>query len=135
MIDGAFEDDVVGDENVTPTLSLEQLNEDMMTLSLVPKSQWKTLLHLDLIKERNKPKEAPKLPEKAPFFLPALDKAQPIGVTEQDTRDSIAERSRIMKMNRLASEGAFTVALRAGGESGDCMIYQASSCPTNANQR
>ncbi|KUJ14312.1 Utp21-domain-containing protein [Mollisia scopiformis] len=119
VIDGAFEDEVEEDEDAAPTLSLDQLSEDMMTLSLVPKSQWKTLLHLDLIKERNKPKEAPKLPEKAPFFLPSLDKAQPLAATEEETRDTVAERSRIMKMNRLASEGAFTVALRAGGESGD----------------
>lgn len=131
VIDGAFEDEAAEDEDVTPALSLDQLSSDMMTLSLVPKSQWKTLLHLDLIKERNKPKEAPKLPEKAPFFLPALDKAVPI-VTIQETQDSVAERSRIMKMNRLASEGAFTVALRAGGESGDCK-FLCNPMPSSPN--
>src|SRR3954466_7790782 len=65
LIDGAFEDEVDNDDEAAPTLSLDQLSADMMTLSLVPRSRWQTLLHLDLIKQRNKPTEAPKLPEKA----------------------------------------------------------------------
>jgi U3 small nucleolar RNA-associated protein 21 len=121
VIDGAFEDEADEDQESTPALSLDQLSEDMMTLSLVPKSRWQNLLHLDAIKQRNKPKEPPKQPEKAPFFLPSLEKPKPIsGVEEKKGDESIAERSRIMKMDRLSSEGAFTVSLRAGGESGDC---------------
>ncbi|KAN0061776.1 rRNA-processing protein utp21 [Thecaphora frezii] len=42
----------------------------LVTLSTMPRSRWMTLLNLDTIKRRNKPKEAPKAPEKAPFFLP-----------------------------------------------------------------
>lgn len=42
----------------------------LITLSTMPRSRWMTLLNLDIIKARNKPKEAPKKPEKAPFFLP-----------------------------------------------------------------
>ena len=34
-----------------------------------PRSKWGTLSQLELIKERNKPVEPPKEPEKAPFFL------------------------------------------------------------------
>ena len=34
-----------------------------------PRSKWATLSQLELIKERNKPVEPPKQPEKAPFFL------------------------------------------------------------------
>ena len=121
VIDGAFEDEADEDHDSTPALSLDQLSEDMMTLSLVPKSRWQNLLHLDAIKQRNKPKEPPKQPEKAPFFLPSLEKPKPIsGVEEKKADESIAERSRIMKMDRLSSEGAFTVSLRTGGESGDC---------------
>ena len=111
LIDGAFEEEEEDAADATPTLSLEQLSADMMTLSLVPKSRWQTLLHLDLIKQRNKPTEAPKLPEKAPFFLPSLDNPLPRTVVEESKpQDSVAERSRIMKMDRHASEGAFTVA-------------------------
>ncbi|KAL3419856.1 U3 small nucleolar RNA-associated protein 21-like protein [Phlyctema vagabunda] len=120
VIDGAFEDEQAAIEDTAPTQSLDQLSSDMMTLSLVPKSRWQTLLHLDLIKQRNKPTEAPKLPEKAPFFLPSLEKPLPTSrVEEEKAAESIAERSRIMKMDRLASEGAFTVSLRSGSETGD----------------
>ncbi|CDZ97730.1 WD repeat protein [Phaffia rhodozyma] len=50
----------------------DQLSEELLTLTLFPRSKWQTLLNLDTIKARNKPKEAPKAPEKAPFFLPSL---------------------------------------------------------------
>jgi U3 small nucleolar RNA-associated protein 21 len=121
LIDGAFEDAEEDVDDAAPGGFLDQLSADMLTLSLVPKSRWQTLLHLDLIKQRNKPKEAPKFPEKAPFFLPSLDKPLP-GTTadEEKAVESAAERSRIMKMDRVAFEGAFTVALRSGSESGDC---------------
>ncbi|KAL0925732.1 hypothetical protein M5K25_004099 [Dendrobium thyrsiflorum] len=45
---------------------------DLVTLSLLPKSQWQSLTNLDIIKVRNKPIEPPKKPEKAPFFLPSV---------------------------------------------------------------
>ncbi|GMH75121.1 hypothetical protein TrLO_g12826 [Triparma laevis f. longispina] len=41
----------------------------MVTLSGLPDGHWKNLFHLELVKLRNKPKEAPKKPESAPFFL------------------------------------------------------------------
>jgi U3 small nucleolar RNA-associated protein 21 len=130
LIDGAFEDETEDAEDVGPTLSLDQLSADMMTLSLVPKSRWQTLLHIDLIKQRNKPTEAPKLPEKAPFFLGSHDKPQVIAGTEgKSTGGSALEKSRIMKMDRLASEGAFTVALRSGGQTGDCKFPFIQPCP------
>lgn len=121
LIDGAFEEEEEDFQDAAPTLSLDQLSSDMMTLSLVPKSRWQTLLHLDLIKQRNKPTEAPKLPDKAPFFLPSLENPMPVATTDgQQNGESVTERSRIMKMDRLASEGAFTVALRSGSVNGDC---------------
>jgi U3 small nucleolar RNA-associated protein 21 len=120
VIDGAFDDKVNETGDAAPAPSIDQLSADLMTLSVVPRSRWQTLLHLDAIKERNKPKEPPKLPEKAPFFLPSLNNPLHKAAVEDKPSDSIAERSRIMKMDRLASEGAFTVALRAGSESGDC---------------
>eukprot|EP00980_Cylindrotheca_fusiformis_P030812 scaffold25455_cov152-Cylindrotheca_fusiformis.AAC.2 len=41
----------------------------LITLSGLPSSHWKNLFHLELVKQRNKPKEAPKKPPTAPFFL------------------------------------------------------------------
>jgi U3 small nucleolar RNA-associated protein 21 len=48
------------------------LAPEMVTLSLLPRTQWLNLVHLDTIKERNKPIEAPQKPKSAPFFLPTL---------------------------------------------------------------
>lgn len=45
---------------------------NMITLSLLPRSQWQSLTNLDIIKVRNKPIEPPKKPEQAPFFLPSV---------------------------------------------------------------
>lgn len=45
---------------------------ELVTLSLLPEAQWKTLIHIDTIKARNKPLEPPKKPEIAPFFLPTV---------------------------------------------------------------
>lgn len=45
---------------------------DMVTLSMLPRSQWLNLVHIDTIKTRNKPIEPPKKPEAAPFFLPTV---------------------------------------------------------------
>lgn len=50
----------------------DQQIPDLVTLSLLPKSQWQSLINLDIIKVRNKPIEPPKKPEKAPFFLPSV---------------------------------------------------------------
>ncbi|CAI9103007.1 OLC1v1001416C1 [Oldenlandia corymbosa var. corymbosa] len=51
---------------------LDKQIPDLVTLSLLPKSQWQSLINLDIIKARNKPIEPPKKPEKAPFFLPSI---------------------------------------------------------------
>jgi hypothetical protein len=45
------------------------LDQDSITLSSLPKSRWQTLPVLDLIRERNKPKEAPKAPVAPSFFI------------------------------------------------------------------
>jgi hypothetical protein len=41
-----------------------------ITLSSLPASHMRTILHLDTIQQRNLPKQPPKAPERAPFFLP-----------------------------------------------------------------
>ncbi|XP_076347675.1 WD repeat-containing protein 36 [Tachypleus tridentatus] len=57
--------------------SPEQISEDLITLSLLPQSRWQNLLNLDIIKERNKPKDPPKAPKAAPFFLPVIQGLEP----------------------------------------------------------
>lgn len=69
------------DEEMRPIdvkyVSPDQLSKQLLTLSLLPEYRWKHLAKQDLIRERNKPKEALKLPEKAPFFLPTVPGLEP----------------------------------------------------------
>ncbi|KAH7328310.1 WD repeat-containing protein 36 [Stachybotrys elegans] len=116
LLAGAFDDENDDDEDAIPAPVLDQLSADMMTLSLVPKSRWQTLLHLDLIKERNKPKEAPKAPEKAPFFLPSSGNAQVPGQTAE-AETALDGASRISKLDRARFEEMFSTKLRAGAAS------------------
>lgn len=51
-------------------IDTQPLEPQLFTLSDVPPQKWLATLHLDLVKERNKPKEAPKPLPNAPFFLP-----------------------------------------------------------------
>lgn len=44
----------------------------LVTLSMLPRTQWQNLAHLDTIRVRNKPIQPPKKPEAAPFFLPTV---------------------------------------------------------------
>ncbi|KAK1413287.1 hypothetical protein QVD17_35059 [Tagetes erecta] len=84
--------------NHTPLL--DQQIPDLVTLSLLPKSQWQSLINLDIIKARNKPIEPPKKPEKAPFFLPSIPslsgeivfKASEPTDEEKPTQDNIITR-------------------------------------------
>ena len=48
---------------------LEQLTPELATLSTVPAARWQVLPKLDTVRQRNKPKQPPKKPEAAPFFL------------------------------------------------------------------
>ncbi|KAK5998621.1 U3 small nucleolar RNA-associated-like protein [Cladobotryum mycophilum] len=117
LLEAAFEEDEADEGTGVVAPTVDQLSSDLMTLSLVPKSRWQTLLHLDLIKERNKPKEAPKVPEKAPFFLPSSTSAQLPG---QKTDAELLEdgvKSRITKLDKARLEEAFTSKLRAGATS------------------
>ncbi|KAG8484953.1 hypothetical protein CXB51_021536 [Gossypium anomalum] len=64
-------DNSVSKDASVSTTFIKQIPE-LVTLSLLPKSQWQSLINLDIIKVRNKPIEPPKKPEKAPFFLPSV---------------------------------------------------------------
>ena len=63
----------------------------LATLANLPTSRWQNLLHLDIIKARNKPKNAVSKPEAAPFFLPSLSNTLPsqyASNTQQNTEIS-----------------------------------------------
>ena len=69
LLDGAFDDGEDREKYSNHYESMDQISDDLITLSLGPRSKFTTLLNLDTIKLRNKPKEAPKKPKSAPFFL------------------------------------------------------------------
>ncbi|KAI0031820.1 Utp21-domain-containing protein [Vararia minispora EC-137] len=59
-------------EDLVSFVAPPSLDGDLVTLTHLPRARWQTLLNLEVIQQRNKPKEPPKPPEKAPFFLPTL---------------------------------------------------------------
>lgn len=50
LVEAAFADAEETDETEGPVLATDQLQKDMVTLSLVPRSRWQSLIHLDSIK-------------------------------------------------------------------------------------
>jgi U3 small nucleolar RNA-associated protein 21 len=56
-------------EENEPTGPAKAKEQGLVTLSGLPPAHWKNLFHLELVKQRNKPKEPPKKPPSAPFFL------------------------------------------------------------------
>ena len=61
-------DDSMAD-NDNDGLPPQAKEQGLITLSGLPPAHWKNLFNLELVKERNKPTEAPQKPPQAPFFL------------------------------------------------------------------
>ncbi|XP_017765765.1 PREDICTED: WD repeat-containing protein 36 isoform X2 [Eufriesea mexicana] len=67
--------DINEDELIEPEpeyISPEQLQDGLITMSGLAHSRWQNLLNIDIVRKKNKPKEAPKALESAPFFLPTI---------------------------------------------------------------
>ncbi|KAG9293369.1 hypothetical protein G9A89_007615 [Geosiphon pyriformis] len=101
----------------TSFASPEQLTEEMITLSTLPKLKWLNLLNLEIIKKRNKPKEPPKIPEKAPFFLATLPGVNPKFVTgpvnEFQVKSNDKDVTKIIKSSKeLRIETELTLILK-----------------------
>lgn len=145
LIDAAFDEedeeprpiDESAYSNLQPTTS--QLSDALQTLSLVPKSRWQNLLHIDTITQRNKPTTPPKPPEKAPFFLPSLSEPH-----EPNSTSSAAalispvpsSNSRISKLHNPTSltPNPFTALLHISPQSNahEPFIDHLSSLPPSA---
>ncbi|CAH2355252.1 U3 small nucleolar RNA-associated protein 21 [[Candida] railenensis] len=99
ILDGALDDEVDEDDHLLNSYTpLDQIDKNLITLTVSEsRSKYSNLLHLDTIKQRNKPKEAPKKPENAPFFLQLTGEA--VG-----DRASVAEGAK--QSNGDASNGA-----------------------------
>uniref|UniRef100_A0AAR2KZN0 Small-subunit processome Utp21 domain-containing protein n=1 Tax=Pygocentrus nattereri TaxID=42514 RepID=A0AAR2KZN0_PYGNA len=95
-------------------VSPAQLDEQLVTLSLLPDSRWKNLLHLDII--RNKPKEPPKVPKAAPFFIPTIP-----GLVPHLNSLSPSPQSKVVNLGALAQKSSFYLQLE---EALDTNLYE-----------
>uniref|UniRef100_A0A4W3JTU3 WD repeat domain 36 n=1 Tax=Callorhinchus milii TaxID=7868 RepID=A0A4W3JTU3_CALMI len=89
--------------------SPEQLGEQLVTLSLLPESRWKNLFNLDVIKKRNKPKEPPKVPKSAPFFIPTVPGLVPRFASMDES--TAQDQSKVVNLGMLAQKSEFYVQL------------------------
>ncbi|XP_037086803.1 LOW QUALITY PROTEIN: WD repeat-containing protein 36-like [Pollicipes pollicipes] len=79
-----------------------QLADQLVTLSLLPESRWAHLLSVDAIRKRNKPKEPPKVPKSAPFFLPTVAGLAPKFDLSAEPTDGADDSARILHLGALA---------------------------------
>ncbi|KAK4619662.1 U3 small nucleolar RNA-associated protein 21 [Fulvia fulva] len=122
--DSAFDDEAEADILDIADDEVDQISSDLLSLSIVPRSRWQNLMHLDLIRQRNKPIEPPKKPEKAPFFLPSLqDRQGPQPIDPQAGASAAAdiekERTRVLQLDREGMRSGFTSLLHASAETED----------------
>ncbi|CAD1808987.1 Utp21 specific WD40 associated putative domain family protein [Candida parapsilosis] len=133
ILDGALDDNEDQDAYALGKYdSKPQLDESLITLSSGPRTKFSTLLHLDTIKQNNKPKEAVKKPEKAPFFLTLSgetvgDRASVAeGAQQKEEHHSTEENSRLLSLNGVTGhsfESQFTKSLRLSVENGDYTTF------------
>ncbi|KAJ7273299.1 Utp21 specific WD40 associated putative domain-containing protein [Mycena rebaudengoi] len=110
----------VQDTPEDPFSTPPQLDGDLITLTLLPRSRWQTLLNLEVIQQRNKPKEAPKAPEQAPFFLPTLPGVEPrFAPAQKDSDDSSKKDTRRLKRAAEGTQSVFLEKLTADDAAGD----------------
>ncbi|XP_047426369.1 WD repeat-containing protein 36 [Mugil cephalus] len=104
------EQEVMSEEADDTYQSAEQLGAELVTLSLLPESRWKNLLHLDHIKRRNKPVAPPAAPVAAPFFLPTVPGLTPRftlpAATDQEVQSKLLVRTSQRSEVSLALEEA-----------------------------
>ncbi|KAK4684110.1 U3 small nucleolar RNA-associated protein 21, partial [Tremellales sp. Uapishka_1] len=97
----------------------DQLSEGLLTLSLMPRSRWQTLLNLETIKQRNKPKEPPKAPEQAPFFLPTIPGLETRFDTSANEKKNGDDHFGRIGLGNAFLESDFTKRLSKEDENGD----------------
>ncbi|CAK8691483.1 unnamed protein product [Clavelina lepadiformis] len=102
-----------------PNDMMNQLETDLITLSNMPYSKWANVLKLDVIRQRNKPKEPPKAPVNAPFFLPTSSSLNPDFLVEKEAKD---HSSKLITTKPLQQFSQFALALlNAEGNYGEVL--------------
>lgn len=124
LLEGAFEEDEESvDEDIGGFSSVEQLSEELLTMSLQPRTKMWSLLNLEAIRRRNRAREPIKAPEKAPFFLPSLKDAtktregvEQLSITPAD--NNTPRESRILRFQDHRVESEFTRLLNSNAHEG-----------------
>ncbi|CAH6723056.1 U3 small nucleolar RNA-associated protein 21 [[Candida] jaroonii] len=127
LIEGALDEEEGEGEEFIKDGELKQIDSDLVTLSLGSKSKYRTLLHIDVIKQRSKPSEAVEKPKQAPFFLSLT--GHDVGDRAIEAETGIADKMAVeeesdskllqYKSNGDNFESEFTRLLRQGGDDDD----------------
>lgn len=96
---------------------MPDLEGEVVTLTHLPRSRWETLLNLDVIQQRNKPKEPPKAPEKAPFFLPTLAGVETRFVVQEKEKETTSTKR--SKKSVASAESVFLQKLSQESQDGN----------------
>jgi U3 small nucleolar RNA-associated protein 21 len=108
-----------------------QLDGELITLTLLPRSRWQTLLNLEVIQQRNKAKEPPKPLEKAPFFLPTLPGVETRFATVEKQPKETKKPTRRLDKATSNAESAFITKLMEEDLEGDCECFPHASLLTH----
>ena len=115
------------DSDVAPMVAVP-LHPDAcyVTLSGLPRSKWADLSTLDDIRRRNKPKEPPKAPERAPFFLPSTGGLNPqfsLGGTDGAIESAPSGGSKVLNFGKLGVQSEFQRVLCGAAASGHWALF------------
>ncbi|KAE8285577.1 WD repeat-containing protein 36 T-cell activation WD repeat-containing protein [Larimichthys crocea] len=105
------EQEVTSEEVDDVYKSADQLGAELVTLSQLPESRWKSLLHLEAIKRRNKPVAPPAAPAAAPFFLPTVPGLMPRFTLPVATKQET--QSKLLRWGSLCQRSEFSVELES----------------------
>ena len=138
----AIEDDAASDKETNlldGTSYIDQLDSELLTLSLVPQTRWQTLLNLESVRERNRPVQPPEKPKAAPFFLGSsltIDNKASLPTSGYGTETKPLEavdQTRISKVANLKLVASpFNALLKASRDDPTELLAHLSSLPPSA---
>ena len=98
-------------KNSDDVMEVDELEEKLCKLSMEPEHKWHNLRLIDKIRDRNKPKEAPKLPKSAPFFLPTVSNTTGFDFDVDTGRKLMRENNESVNALAISDKSAFHVCL------------------------
>ncbi|XP_055587163.1 WD repeat-containing protein 36 [Uranotaenia lowii] len=96
-----------------------QLSQELITMSNLAASRWQNLLNLDIIKKRNRPRQAPQKPKSAPFFLPTVSGLDFQFDLNADSNQKTDESSKIFQPTQIEHLTSFGKLLKESLAVGD----------------